>query len=148
MYVIFISIHFYSFLFCLLNLNKHHLTQNLKKSCGTDGISSFNQKKVFGSILEPLIGLFNDLLSSGNFPDTYKTTQISPIFKQVDIRMLPSNFPLCTISKVFEKVIYAHLNRHNIHVRNQVGIRPILNYGGHREDLQHRVSDLLLSLQS
>ena len=50
-------------------------------SCGPDGIPSALLKNCYSSLVFPLCELFNTSLSTGIFPDVWKKSYITPIFK-------------------------------------------------------------------
>ena len=56
--------------------------------------------------------IFNSSIKSGKFPNTLKYTDITPVFKKEDLTDECNNKPitLSHFSKVFEKLIYNHVN--------------------------------------
>ena len=65
--------------------------------------------------METLQNLFNECLTTGNFPDNLKLAHINPVFKKKDplnnenykaVSVLPS------ISKIFEKLMQKQINGH------------------------------------
>ena len=75
--------------------------------------------------------IFNDCISTGMFPDSWKYANIRPIFKKEN-REIKSNYrpisllPIC--GKILEKIVfdllYAFLNANNLLSKNQSGFRP------------------------
>lgn len=104
----------------------------LKDDCavGHDGIPSTVIKATKHTIIPLLVHIFNLSLSSGIFPDVFKTAIVHPIYKGGD-RDLVSNYRpisvLTTISKIFEKAINVRLigflTKFNILAENQYGFR-------------------------
>ena len=57
--------------------------------------------------------IFNDRVKSGKFPDILKYADITPVFKTGDVTDKTYYRPISTLSnfsKVFEKMIYVHIN--------------------------------------
>ena len=77
-------------------------------SPGNDGITS-SMVKLSTEIISPLIAdLFNMSLHTGKFPTTWKTSLVTPIYKQSNIYNISNYRPisiLSTVSKLFEKLI-------------------------------------------
>ena len=91
--------------------------------------------KICNDILSPiLVNIFNNSLRNGIFPTRLKVAKVIPIFKSGD-RTLPENYRpvsiLCSLSKVFESVMYErllnHLTVHNIIIPQQFGFRRKLS---------------------
>ena len=83
-----------------------------KHSKGIDGISQKILKKVIDIISVPLSHIFNQSLSTGHIPDSFKISKIIPLFKSGD----PSSFDnyrpisiLPCISKILDKLVYIRL---------------------------------------
>ena len=59
-----------------------------------------------------LAPLFNQCISSGNFPDTLKIAKITPIYKKGDRENIENYRPISTLpvfGKIFEKLIYSRV---------------------------------------
>ena len=60
--------------------------------------------------------LFNNLLENGHFPDLWKISHITPIYKKSGLKSAKENFRpislLPTISKIFESIIHERLSEH------------------------------------
>ena len=99
-----------------------------KSSSGHDGISSKIVKLLKNEISKQLTVLINQMLKTGIFPDSFKTSKIVPLFKKGDNELLTNYRPISllpTISKVFERVIYDQLywyfNNNNLLADEQFG---------------------------
>jgi hypothetical protein len=97
-------------------------------SYGYDEISSRIRKVSTPYILNPLIFIFNKILSTGIFPDRLKYSEVKPLYKKGEKRQVSKYRPislLTTFSKIIEKIIdqrpYCHLNNNNILVNEQFG---------------------------
>lgn len=108
------------------------LILNLKDKCavGYDGISSSVIKAARHIIAPVLVHIFNLCLSTGVFPNVFKTAIVHPIFKSGDSSGVVNYRPisvLSTLSKIFEKVINARLTsfltKYHILAPNQFGFR-------------------------
>jgi len=100
-------------------------------SCGFDGISSNLLKKIIGSIVTPLVHLFNISISTGTVPSHLKVAKVIPIFKSGDKYSFNNYRPISVlpaISKILEKLVYKRIydfiNKHNILTPDQFGFRP------------------------
>lgn len=83
-----------------------------KKGAGPDNIPAIFAKKCSASLCIPLTLLFNQSLSSGVFPDTWKVSAITPIYKngkKCDVKNYRPISKLCTFSKLFEKLVYPYI---------------------------------------
>ena len=109
------------------------IVQSLKNGApGHDGVSSQILKERMNAIIDPLCFLCNRSLEQGVFPDELKLANVLPLFKSGDSMLFNNYHPvslLCTLSKVFEKVMYSRLlnflEKHNIIVKNQFGFRRL-----------------------
>ena len=136
----------------IINIRPTNATELLKiinelkldKSCGPDGINNKMLHMIGPSIAPILATLFNNLLSKNAFPDLWKISIISPIFKKDD-RKDPNNYRpislLTTLSKLYEKIIFksilSHLLEQNLIYKYQSGFLP-----------GHSTVDQLLSITS
>ena len=79
----------------------------------------------------PLKLIFDNILSSGIFPDAWKRANLTPIHKKGS-KQVVSNYrpisllPIC--SKLFEKIVFKHFYNHltlnHLITKNQSGFRP------------------------
>lgn len=81
---------------------------NIKKGAGPDGIHLIILRKCAKALLLPLKIIFNDSLANGSFPDTWKRSSVTPIFKK-GARSNIENYrciaKLPTIAKFFEHLV-------------------------------------------
>ena len=86
---------------------------NLKNNAtGSDDISAIYLKMSLPSIANPLVYICNMSLSEGVFPTQLKMANVVPLYKCDDPMMFNHYRPislLCTLSKVFEKIMYNRL---------------------------------------
>ena len=82
-----------------------------KASYGTDEISNKLLKSIKNEICKPLTLIINQSLTTGIFPNAFKTSKVKSIYKKGDIADLNNYRPISllpTISKVFERVKNTH----------------------------------------
>jgi len=105
---------------------------NLKNtsSCGIGGISTKFLKLAKGIIAPILAKLFNKSMESGEYPDCLKISKIVPVPKRSSPSISSHYRPISTlptVSKIFEKVIYAgvskFLNKNKLLTNFQYGFR-------------------------
>jgi len=101
-----------------------------KDSYGCDEISSRILKISAPYVLSPLMYIFNNVLSTGIFPERLKFSEVRPLFKKGDITEFSYYRPislLTSFSKINEKIIfkrlYNYLNDTDILVGDQYGFR-------------------------
>jgi len=103
-----------------LNIDKNTVEKNLSdlkpsKSPGPDGIHPRVLKELAAEVATPLQMIFQSSISSGTIPQSWKMTNITPIFKKGDKRD-PSNYrPVsltCIVSKILERIIRDNLIDH------------------------------------
>lgn len=85
---------------------------NTKKSTGPDGIHPLLLKHCASTLAAPLTEIFNESLATGIFPDAWKRSSVTPIFKK-GARSNVENYrciaKLQTIAKFFEHLINSKL---------------------------------------
>ena len=103
-----------------------------KYSSGHDGISNKVLKYIKFELSNSLTLIVNQMLTTGIFPDSFKKSKITPIFKKGDSSLLINYRPislLLTISKIFERIIhnqmYEHFNNNNLLAAQQYGFRKL-----------------------
>ena len=102
---------------------------------GAPGSDEINTKIIqlsLSPIMMPLSFLCNRSLIEGVFPSELKLANVLPLFKSGDVMLFNNYRPvslLCTLSKVFEKVMYSRLlnflDYHKILIGNQFGFRKL-----------------------
>ena len=70
------------------------------------------------------------MITTGIFPDAFKVSKVTPIFKKGDCSLMSNYRPISllpTISKIFERVIhdqmYEYFNEFNLLAEQQYGFR-------------------------
>ena len=101
-----------------------------KSSSGHDGISNKLLKLVKNELKKPLTLIINQIITTGTFPEAFKISKITPLYKKGDHSLLTNYRPISllpTISKVFERIIYdqmyEYLNENNLLAKEQFGFR-------------------------
>ena len=86
-----------------------------KKSAGHDGITAKFLKLSLPFVVNPLTEIFNTSINTGIYPDTLKIAKCIPLFKKGKTDD-PSNYRpisiLCSINKIFEKLLYKRLYKY------------------------------------
>lgn len=87
-----------------------------KSTLGVDLIPAFAVKKLSQVLIEPLLIIFNQALSSGIFPEVWKATKICPVYKKSDKDKVENYRPISIInnfSKIFEicicEILYSRI---------------------------------------
>jgi hypothetical protein len=73
-------------------------------------------KEVMHEVAHPLCLLFNKSLQERKFPKDWKLAHVIPISKSGDKSLVSNYRPialLCTVSKIFEKVVYKNSKKHS-----------------------------------
>ena len=103
-----------------------------KNSSGHDGISNKLLKLVKNELKSPLTLIINLMITTDIFPESFKISKITPLYKQGDHSLLTNYRPISllpTISKVFERIIYdqmyEYLNENNLLAKEQYGFVKI-----------------------
>ena len=84
--------------------NMEHL--NVNKSMGHDKIGNLVLKKCHSTLSKSLTLIFQTCLNKGSFPETWKLSQVTPIFKEgnkADVSCYRPISLLCCCSKILEK---------------------------------------------
>ena len=101
-----------------------------KSSSGHDGISNKLLKLLKMELSKSLTLIINQMITTGIFPDSFKISKITPLFKKGDVSLLSNYRPISllpTISKIFERILYNQLceyfNSNNLLAEQQYGFR-------------------------
>ena len=101
-----------------------------KSSSGHDGISNKLLKLLKMDLSKSLTLIINQMITTGIFPDSFKISKITPLFKKGDVSLLSNYRPISllpTISKIFERILYNQLyeyfNSNNLLAEQQYGFR-------------------------
>ena len=103
-----------------------------KRSSGHDGISNKVLKSIKNEIAKPLTLIINQMLKTGIFPNAFKKSKITPLFKKGDSSLVANYRPISllpTMSKIFERMIhnqmYEYFNNNNLLAEQQYGFRKL-----------------------
>ena len=101
-----------------------------KSSSGHDGISNKLLKLLKMELSKSLTLIINQMITTGIFPDSFKISKITPLFKKGDVSLLSNYRPISLlpkISKIFERILYNQLyeyfNSNNLLAEQQYGFR-------------------------
>ena len=104
---------------------------NPNKASGSDGISGQMLIICDTSVILPLKIIYRNILETSVYPDMWKLSNVTPIFKKEDKQLVKNYRPISLLpicGKLFEKIIfnslYSYLNGNNLITRNQSGFRP------------------------
>ena len=93
-------------------ISNHIKLLDNKKSAGHDGITAKFLKLSLPIVINPLAEVLNASILTGIYPDTLKVAKCIPLYKKGKTDD-PSNYRpisiLCTINKIFEKLLYKRL---------------------------------------
>ena len=102
-----------------------------KTSSGPDNISSQMLKGTIDSVSPQLVALFNQSLSSGCIPSDWKISNVTPIFKAGDPKLVSNYRPISLLSlpsKLLERFIHNslldYILSNSLLSSNQFGFRP------------------------
>ena len=101
-----------------------------KSSSGHDGISNKLLKLLKMEQSKSLTLIINQMITTDIFPDSFKISKITPLFKKGDASLLSNYRPISllpTISKIFKRILYNQLyeyfNGNNLLAEQQYGFR-------------------------
>ena len=118
-------------------------TLNANKATGPDRISSKMLLLCGDTVALPLKIIFNNILTTGVYPDIWKKANVTPVHKKGDKQQINhyrpiSLLPIC--GKILEKIIfnqlYSFLTNNNLITKNQSGFRP-------RDSCSNQLLDLI-----
>ena len=110
-----------------------NLIKGLKanKAHGADKISVQMIQLCGKSLALPLEIIFDNILSTGIFPDLWKSANVTPIHKKDNKQSIKNYRPISLLpifAKIFEKIVFHHMYNHfisnNLITENQSGFRP------------------------
>ena len=93
--------------FIYINITAFKNIKN-KKSSGSDGLTQEQLAEGASVLADPLLTIFNDSLSSGNFPAKWKTTVITPVHKKGDKTQFENYRPVSCLpaaAKLLESLV-------------------------------------------
>ena len=103
-----------------------------KNISGHDGISNKILKLIKFEISKPLALIINQMITTGNFPESFKKSKTVPLFKKGAPSLLTNYRPISllpTIFNIFERIIhdqmYEYLNDNNLLAEQQFGFRTL-----------------------
>ena len=103
---------------------------NPNKASGSDGISGHMLKLGDDSVVLLKI-IFDNILKSSVYPDSWKLANVTPIYKTNDTQLINNYRPISLLPicrKIFEKIIfnnfYNYFNANNLITKNQSGFGP------------------------
>ena len=104
---------------------------NPNKASGSDDISGHMLRLCDNSVVLPLKIIFENILKSSIYPDSWKLANVTPIYKKNDKQSIKNYRPISLLpicGKIFEKIIfnnlYNYFNTNNLITKNQSGFRP------------------------
>jgi hypothetical protein len=124
---------------CVRHVTKKELTSLIKssnsKTCSLDPCPTELLKSKFDSHIDVLLNIFNKIFDEGNFPDIFKTAQVTPLLKSssMDRHILKNYRPISnlpTIGKLLERIGIQRLNEH-LEQANKIEIYQSAYKAGH-----------------
>ena len=111
-------------------LENEELSQNLdlNKSTGPDNLGKIIIRNCAKTLCKSLLLLFQTILNKGIFPELWKLSQITPVYKEgskADVNRYRPKGLLCCVSKLLERIVFNRKYSHckdNL-VENQFGFR-------------------------
>jgi len=98
---------------------------------GSDGISGHMLRLCDDSVVLSLKIIFDNILKTSVYPDSWKLANVTPIYKKNDKQSIKNYRPISLLpicGKIFEKIIfnnlYNYFNANNLITKNQSGFRP------------------------
>ena len=121
--------------YCIPPISENFVRTSLQqlstnKATGLDDLSSYFLKIAASSISPSLTAIFNLSISSGVFPDLWKTAKVSPLHKDGSLFDRSNYRPisvLAVVSKILERHVhqtfYYFLSQHDLLLHSQFGFR-------------------------
>ena len=91
------------------------LSLNAQKATGCDHIGNILLKSCAATVSAPLAKLFQTSINKGQFPDSCKLANVTPVFKKGDKQVKNKYWPISispNIGKVFERVVFIQLYKY------------------------------------
>ena len=91
------------------------LSLNVQKATGCDHIGNMLLKSCATTVSAPLAKLFQTSINKGQFPDSWKLANVTPVFKKGDKQVKNNYRPISilpNIGKVFERVVFIQLYKY------------------------------------
>ena len=85
---------------------------NPNKASGSDGISGHMLQLCDDSVVLPLKIIFDNILKTSVYPDSWKLANVTPIYKKNDKQLIKNYRPISLLpicGKMFEKIIFNNL---------------------------------------
>ena len=85
---------------------------NTSKASGPDQINPTLLKEASAQLCKPLSKLFNNSLTSGKFPESWKEANVTPIYKKDDPSLVNNYRPISLLNilgKVMERCVFKHV---------------------------------------
>ena len=104
---------------------------NPNKASGPDEISSQMLLLCDETVTLPLRIIYSNILKTGRYPDMWKVSNVTPVFKKQNKQLIKNYRPISLLpicGKILEKIIFNHLytylTSNNLITKNQAGFRP------------------------
>ena len=132
------------------NVTKTLKSLNIKKANGPDNISNRILKETANSICGPLTKIFKKSITTGKFPQSWKSANVVPVFKKGDKQNKNNYRPISllpVIGKVLERLvfkeIYMYCSDHNILTWRNSGYKPLDSSINQLVYLSHKIYEAL-----
>ena len=134
-----------------------------KKSRGADNISNQLLKTIKQELCKPLTIIINQMIETGVYPEKFKISKITPIYKKnerTNIANYRPNSLLPTLSKIFERVVhtqlYTYFDENKLLSEQQYGFREkhstelaavkLVDYINHEMDIGNTPEAIFIDL--
>ena len=134
-----------------------------KKSRGADNISNQLLKTIKQELCKPLTIIINQMIETGVYPEKFKISKITPIYKKNERTNIANYRPISllpTLSKIFERVIhtqlYTYFDENKLLSEQQYGFREkhstelaavkLVDYINHEMDIGNTPEAIFIDL--
>ena len=134
-----------------------------KKSRGADNISNQLLKTIKQELCKPLTIIINQMIETGVYPEKFKISKITPIYKKNERTNIANYRPISllpTLSKIFERVIhtqlYTYFDENKLLSEQQYGFREkhstelaavkLVDYINHEMDIGNSPEAIFIDL--